>query len=71
MLDDLMKRELDTKQKHVNVAAEEPVGGDWLLAALIAYFFIMLIFVCVDSPAVWQNSWRGLDCLVAPQQRTF
>ena len=52
------------------IAAEEPVGGDWLLAALIAYFFTMLIFVFVD-PAGWQNSWRGLDFLVVPQQRTF
>ena len=41
------------------------------MAALIAYFFTMLICVCVDSPAVWQNSWRGLDSLVVPQQRTF
>ena len=42
-----------------------------LLAALIPFFFTMLIFVFVDPPAVWQNSWRGLDSLVVPQQRTF
>jgi hypothetical protein len=52
------------QQKHVKLAAEEPVGGDWLLTALIAYFFTMLIFVFVDPPAMWQNSWRSLDSFV-------